>query len=760
MKKTINYFIFILSGLLLFSCSENKDENSDIVQIVPRPTDVVIKNGYFEWNRDAKIVITTDDPELKKMGQSLADIITLSLHMEVTIEKGDIGSVDAIILHLDNSVEGEEAYHLDVDKHRVLISASRPSGIFYGIQSLLQLLPPQILEEGGLEVQRFHVNAMNIADSPRFPYRGMHLDVSRNFVSKEDVKKFIDLLAMYKFNRFHWHLTDGAGWRIEIKKYPLLTQKTAFRAQSTWKEFWNEGGRKFVDEGTPNSYGGYYTQEDIKEIVAYAKDRYITVIPEIEMPGHSEEVFVGYPQLSCSGKAYVDSDFCAGNEETFTFLEDVLTEVMELFPSEYIHIGGDEAGKSAWKTCPKCQKRIKDESLQNVDELQSYFIKRISNFLTSKGRKLIGWDEIIDGGLASDATVMLWRDPQSAIHAAELGHNVIMTPGTYCYFDAYQADPTTEPEAIGGYLPLRKVYLFEVVAKDSLASYFIGGQGNIWTEYINDFKHVEYMSFPRAIALSEALWSAKERRSWVDFKKRLQNQLPRLDYLDVNYHRPSYELEILENVDTIHKKIEVRFESEQFKPMIRYTTDGSEPTQKSTLYNDNLAIDKPVTLKAAIFVDGKPQKIFTKNIGYHLGIGKKVTYAKQWTSYPAGGETALIDGLFGGLSYSDNLWQGFTSDMDVTIDLEKVTRVNTFNANFMQLIGPGVYMPEYVEVLVSVDGVAFESVLKVENDVPKDYDRLRFKDFGGSLQNKDIRYVKVFAKNSGGFIFVDELVIN
>lgn len=752
MTSTNRLTCILILFLSLFSFAGNAQTINNPIQIIPQPNSIELGKGEFKWNKKTKIIITNDNEELKVTADYLADVLANITKSPVKVTKGKPKTKNALILHLGKG-QGEESYELDIDKKRIIIEAIKPAGIFYGIQSLLQMIPV----EGG----KFSLQSVQIKDNPRFSYRGMHLDVSRHFYTKEEVKKFIDLIAMYKFNRFHWHLTDAAGWRLEIKQYPLLTQKTAFRTQANYNDFWG-GERKYADEGADNAHGGYYTQDDAREIVAYAASKYITVIPEIEMPGHSEEVFVAYPNLSCSGKPYVDSDFCAGNDDSFTFLNNVLDEVIDIFPSQYIHIGGDEAGKKSWKKCPKCQQRIVDENLKDVDELQSYFIKRISKHLTSRNRNLIGWDEIIDGGLASDATVMVWRGKEKGEVAARHGNHVIMTPGSHCYFDSYQADPTTEPKTIGGYLPLQKVYSFEVTpANDSLAPFYLGGQGNIWTEYMTDFKRVEYMAFPRAIALAETLWSNKESRNWSDFKARMANQYPRLELLDVNYHRPSFEIEMTEKVDTANKLVEVKFESELNNPVIRYTLDGTEPTNESAIYTSPFTIDRIAHINAAVFVDDQIQKpILKRKSGYHRAVGKKVTYNTKWQSYPAGGETALTDGYSGSLTYGDGRWQGFTSNMDVVIDMGSIVQLNSLSANFMQLTGPGVYIPKYVEVSLSNDGVNFEKAFRVESTVPKEYDRLIFQDFVGGLENKQARYIKVFAKNNGGFLFVDELVVN
>lgn len=760
MRNSVNHLLILCALFVLHACSNrsNVQEAVNISEdIIPQPCKTAIRNGSFEWDASTRIVIT--DPCLQNISAYLGQILSGATSTNIVVEQGSIDEKNAIILALDNEVLGDETYKLEVNKNNIIIKASKPAGVFYGVQSLLQLMPAEVSKTGGLK-NGVSIGAILIEDYPRFAYRGMHLDVSRHFFTVDEVKKYIDMLAMYKFNRFHWHLTDGAGWRIEIKKYPLLTQKAAFRPYDTYKEFW-KGKRDFVDEGDPTGKGGYYTQEQIKDVVAYAADRFITIIPEIEMPGHSEEVFVAYPHLSCSGKAYQNSDYCAGNEESFTFLEDVLTEVIDLFPSEYIHIGGDEAQKSAWKTCPKCKKRMEEEYLENVDQLQSYFIKRISDFVASKNRKIIGWDEILEGGLANGATVMVWRGEEKATETASQMHNVIMTPGNYCYFDYYQDNPATEPEAIGGYTPLSKVYSFPVVPHDSIAPFILGGQANIWTEYIPDFKQVEYMVFPRAIALSEALWSPQGSKDWENFKLRLNKHLPRLDYKNVNYHKPSPTPLLVQTVDTLNKKIGITFDTEIYKPVIRYTTDGSTPSKDSELYNGMFYIDTCVTIKAGVFVDDKLQEPYlTKNAGYHKAIGKKVTYHNPWTAYPAGGETALTDGYRGGLSYVDKLWQGFTKDLDVTIDLGSITTLNSFAADFMQLTGPGVYMPVYVNISLSEDGVKFKDVLNIKNDLSPDHNRLVIKEFGGSLNGEEARYIKVFAKNQKGFLFVDELVVN
>ena len=579
-----------------------------------------------------------------------------------------------------------ESYTLSVTSQRIEIRATSGAGLFYGMQTLLQLMQPA-------STGSYSVPSVEIEDTPRFAYRGLMLDVSRHFSTKEFIKKQIDALAYYKINRLHLHLTDAAGWRLEIKKYPLLTDFAAWRTDPTWKKWWN-GGRKYLRYDEPGASGGYYTQDDIREILEYARQHYITVIPEIEMPSHSEEVLAAYPQLSCSGEPYKNSDFCVGNEETFTFLENVLTEVMELFPSEYIHVGGDEAGKSAWKTCPKCQKRMKDEHLANVDELQSYLIHRIEKFLNNHGRRLLGWDEILQGGIAPNATVMSWRGEEGGIAAVTSGHHAIMTPGAYCYLDSYQDAPYSQPEAIGGYLPLKKVYAYDPVPASltaEQAKLVYGVQGNLW---------VEYMIYPRMLALAEVAWSAPERKSWPDFHTRALSAVA--DLQKKGYHPFDLSKEI-----------------------------GSRPESL-----------QPVS---------------------HLALGKKVTYNSSYSPhYPAQGNTALTDGIRGDWTYGDGSWQGFISDnrLDVTIDMEKETPIHSITAAFMQVVGAEVFLPETVIISISDDGINFTELQKQHFEVSKETP-IRFTDISwqGEAKGRYVRYQAQAGSEFGGWIFTDEIIV-
>lgn len=584
-----------------------------------------------------------------------------------------------------------EAYRLEVRKDGICITSADEAGAFYAQQTLAQMI---YKEDGMNQVQCCGVN-----DSPRFSYRGLHFDVSRHFRSLDFLKKQIDAMALYKMNRMHIHLTDAAGWRMQIDAYPELTSLAAWRPQQKWKDWWY-GDRKYVQEGTEGAYGGYYTKAQLRELVEYARQRHIEVIPEIEMPGHSEEVLAAYPELSCKGVPYSQGEFCVGNEDVFRFLETVLDEVMEVFPSEMIHIGGDEANKAHWKECPRCAQRMQEEGLKDADELQSYLIRRISKFVESRGRRIVGWDEILDGGLAQGATVMSWRGEEGGIEAMSMGHDVIMTPGRYCYLDHTQDAPFKEPESIGGYLPLDSVYVYDPASRTmGLDGCLLGIQGNLWSEYIVTDSHAEYMYWPRALAIAETGWSQPARKDLEDFRRRAQGAVERLRDM------------------------------------------GYEPFDLAKEYGE--------------------RKLAQTGLD-HKAKGCKVLYNKpiqEW--YPAAGETTFTDGIIGGWTYSDQRWQGFLSDIDVTIDLGSVQTVSYVGGTFMQLKEPGVFMPQKVDIYVSADGESFKHVAEVWNDVSVNIPDLLFRSFD-TVCDEEVRYVRYHAKRSTmrGFLFLDEIVVN
>ena len=719
-KQSRNYVTGLAAAcsLLLIACSPEEVRQ---VNLIPKPEQMTMTGGTF----------TVDSLALFG-GQSSRNIKTV----------------------IDEAWSGNpEGYQLDVTPGGIDLRAGSPDGLFYGMQTLRQLYA------GG------EVPCVSIRDNPRFGYRGLHLDVSRHFFSKEEVMKLLDVMSFYKLNTLHMHLTDAGGWRIEIDKYPKLTSETAFRTESDWRKWWDGRDRKYLPEGTPGAYGGYYTKEDIREIVKHAASKHINIIPEIEFPGHSEEVLMAYPELSCSGKPYQNGDFCIGNEKSFTFMEDVLAEVIDLFPSEYIHVGGDEAGKSAWKKCPKCQALMTEKGMKSVDELQSYMIHRAEEFLISKERKLIGWDEILEGGLAPEATVMSWRGEDGGIKSARMGHDVVMTPGNYMYLDFYQADPKTQPYAIGGYTPIKKVYSYDPVPADSLTAeecrHILGVQANTWTEYIQTPEHLEYMMFPRALAVAEIGWTPQELRTWEDFKPRMNAHISKLQGMGIRTFTLSDELEVTMQVDTAGREIEVILDAEKYPAEIRYTTDGSVPVASSALYAGPITVQDFAHIKAAIFRDGVLQGTPTeKKVDYHRAINKPIHYnSKLYEGYMAGGTNALLDGYRGGLTYLDGRWQGYLDDLDCVIDMEEETDIHKVSIRFMQLIGPGVFQPGQVELLTSEDGENFISRGIVPTTVPADDPDLLFQEytFDGNWKT---RYIRLKAPRANpGFIFADEIVV-
>jgi len=533
MRKILFAIAIILSGLGM-----QAQTKSDL-NLVPVPAKMKVNPGQFVINSSTSIVLPADNEDMRNAVAVFTNLLNRAAGFRLKVSDSPASS-NAIVCKINPSVSNDEGYKLSVQKDLIVVEAKTPQGIFYGMQTLRQLLPFQI-ERPFLSNVAWAVPCVEIEDAPRFAYRGLMLDVCRHFMPKEFVYKFIDMLAYHKMNTFHWHLTDDQGWRIEIKQYPKLTQIGAWRNRTLEGRYTSPDKRKWDN----TRYGGFYTQEDIKDVVAYAKKRFVTVVPEIEMPGHAVAALASYPELSCTGGPFeveglwgVFNDIYCPKDETFTFLENVLSEVMELFPSQYIHIGGDEAPKIRWQNCAHCQELIKKEGLKDEHELQSYFIKRIEKFVESKGKRIIGWDEILEGGLAPNATVMSWRGEAGGIEAAKQNHDVIMAPNTYCYLDYYQADPKTQPLSIGGFLPLWKTYGYNPMPASLTpdeSKHILGVQGNIWTEYIQTSDHVEFMAFPRGAAIAEIGWSPQALRNYPDFKQRMIQQFKRYDGIGWNY---------------------------------------------------------------------------------------------------------------------------------------------------------------------------------------------------------------------------------
>jgi hexosaminidase len=527
--------MFLVLGLSLESFADERE-----FSIIPKPVSLEAKQGSFTLSGDTVIVA---DDSVRPLGFQLAAMLSPATGYYPEVKPSGVTAPSRIVLKLNSNLKlpGDEGYRLRVSPKEVVIEAAKKAGIFYGIQSFRQLLPVEIFREAKVSGVKWQVRCVEIEDYPRFQWRGMHLDVCRHFMPKEFVKKYIDLIALHKMNIFHWHLTEDQGWRIEIKKYPRLTEVGAWRKETLVGHLRKKKPREF--DGV--RHGGFYTQDDVREIVEYARRQYVTVVPEIEMPGHSQAAIAAYPELGTTDKQLEVLTYWGGcenilnvNDSTIVFMQDVLTEVLGLFDSEFIHIGGDEVAKKQWEESAEIQARMKELGLKDERELQSYFIKRIDSFLTSKGRRLVGWDEILEGGLAGGATVMSWRGEKGGITAARAGHDVVMAPTVFTYFDYYQGEPENEPLAIGGFLPLSKVYSYDPIPKEltvEQAKHILGAQGQVWTEYIATAKKAEYMAYPRGCALSEVVWTPLEKKDYGDFLSRLEIHLKRLAILDVNY---------------------------------------------------------------------------------------------------------------------------------------------------------------------------------------------------------------------------------
>lgn len=586
--------------------------------ILPKPEKIVLGSSGESFLISPQTAITVADKSL----QSSADFLNSYLldrfgWKQAKIKKGK--QLNTIQLRLGNTASTVSgAYQLNVSGKEITITGADAPGVFYGIQTLIQLLPTDT-------AALLTVAPIQVQDAPRFQYRGMMLDVSRHFFPADFIKKYIDLLALHKMNRLHWHLTDDHGWRIEIKKYPQLTAVGAWRNGTVIGNYPGQGN-------TNQRYGGFYTQAEVKDIIQYAAQRHITIVPEIEMPGHASAAIAAFPFLSCfpdqptfinkfpselskqkGGKQVqetwgVHTDvYCAGNDTVFSMMQDILTEVINLFPSEYIHIGADECPKDNWKKCPRCQQRIKDLKLKDEHELQSYFVQRIEKFINSKGRVLIGWDEILEGGLAPNAVVMSWRGEAGGIEAAKQRHDVIMTPNSYVYFDYFQGKPALEPMAIGGYLTLQRVYSYEPIPASLTAEeakHIKGVQANVWTEYISSADKVEYMTLPRMAAIADIAWTSHPK-DWNDFKQRLEVQYDRYRFWNYNAAQSAYNVKQSVVIDGDQGKATVSFSTDSYQPEIYFTLDGSEPTTKSTLYKKPFDVRRSVTVKAASFKNGK-----------------------------------------------------------------------------------------------------------------------------------------------------------
>ncbi|HEY4151001.1 MAG TPA: family 20 glycosylhydrolase [Chitinophagaceae bacterium] len=825
--------LVVVSLTLLLAGSAHAQD----INIIPRPVEVKkpATPGTFVISPATTIVL--EGSGMENTVDFLNDYLSRFYGYKLKITKSEGPHKNAIVLNyerMDHPIAG--AYTLNITKEEVYIAGDNESGTFYGMQSLLQLLP--MPGQKGANGERLSIPQVSITDYPRFAYRGLHLDAGRHFFPVDFVKKYIDYIALHKMNYFHWHLTEDQGWRIEIKRYPLLTSVGSHRYGTIIGRYPGTG-----NDNTP--YDGFYTQEEIKEVVAYARKRYITIIPEIEMPGHSSAAIAAYPYLSCFPEeptkipgvastgsiaaqqagtvklvqetwGVFDDVFCAGKDSTFTFLENVLQEVMELFPSTYIHIGGDECPKTNWKRCPLCQDRIKKLGLKDEHELQSYFIQRIEQYLNSKGRKIIGWDEILEGGLAPNAAVMSWRGEEGGIAAAKQNHTVIMTPGNTCYFDHSQTK-NEDSLTIGGFLPLQNVYNYEPIPTgldEQQAKKIWGAQANVWTEYITNPGKVEYMIFPRLSALSEVLWSPK-KKEYTDFEKRLRAQFDRYDLWKVHYSNEYLKLQssilpapgnngvvwhvtsnlrceycriilldkILLKSDTTYKEVfeipdwlnDPKGEKGLTKDtVVTHTIKAGEEFIKSSrgVQDTSVRVTQTKTLVAQQMAEAHLYSEIIQRFYFNKATGKKITLATAPSKdYPGqGGAFGLINGSLSDNGINSSEWLGWKgSDMVATIDLGTAQPVSTIRCHLLRQKGSWIYLPASVEAFLSADGTNFTSFGKQTSYTPD-----KFNMYNAVIEHPsaNARYVKVVAKNIGiipegqdgasnpGWLFADEIQVD
>ncbi|MFK7772178.1 MAG: beta-N-acetylhexosaminidase [Saprospiraceae bacterium] len=714
MKKQNLYLVLFI--LILGSCSTPIENIEDgIVSIIPKPNNQIVSEGFFLLNKKSTIVVESETQS--KIANHFLSSFNVAQELKPSVQGGeDDGN---IIFETKESIPSE-GYILDVKKEVINIQASSDAGFFYALQSLKQMMPVSFFSKKQQSTTTWRIPLVRIEDAPAFGWRGYMLDVSRHFFGVEKVKEVLDFMAENKLNRFHWHLADDQGWRVEIKAYPKLTEIGAWRmdyknTDETKSDWW---GRPVQKEGEKATYGGFYTQEEIKEIIAYAKERYIEVIPEIDMPGHAQATIAAYPEIGCvnasqfvaTGGVFQNNTYNPGKEETYKFAETMLNEIMDLFPFKYIHIGGDECNKNQWKMDPDAQRKMKAEGLKNEEELQSYFIKRIEKMINARDRIMIGWDEILEGGLAPNAVVMSWRGEKGGIIAAKAGHEVIMTPNKFCYVDLKQGHDDFEPNLGYSRSLLSDAYNYQVIPDSLLAEekkLIKGIQANMWTESISDWGKLTYMTFPRLYAIAENGWTKQENKNWDDFTERLSVQMKRLDAQEVRYAVSAFSPWIDHQGNG--ENIEVNIKTEVNHLNIHYTLDGSEPNLSSKIYKKPFTTDKSVQLRARAFKDSVAVGYLSAlDFPIHLAANKKV---KDQKGKP---HPKMTDLSYGRLTSADKAWHRFRNEVELTLSFDESTSVKEVNFNSLRYTILGIYPPKKVEVWGSTDGKEFKLLGEIE----------------------------------------------
>lgn len=770
----------LLAGALALACASCTAEKEANYQVIPLPQEVnLTQETPFKLNENVLIAYPENNALLQRNAEFLSEYIQQATNYAPKTKAIVAGEQvkNAIVLELDPGIANKEGYVLTTTPEGISINGQTENGVFYGIQTLRKSIPA---ETKGATIL---IPAGEIKDEPRFSYRGMHLDVGRHFFPKEFMKKYIDLLTLHNMNTFHWHLTDDQGWRIEIKKYPKLTEIGSQRSRTVI-------GRNTQEyDNTP--YGGFFTQEEAKEIVKYAQERYITVIPEVDLPGHMLAALAAYPEMGCTGGPYevcprwgiFEDVLCIGNDQTMQFLEDVMSEIIEIFPSKYVHIGGDEAPRTRWEKCPKCQARIKAEGLKAdknhtaEDRLQSYCMTRIEEFLNSKGHQIIGWDEILEGDVAPNATVMSWRGMEGGIKAAQLGHDVIMTPTSFCYFDYYQtADTKDEPLGIGGYVPIEKVYSLEPVPAaltEEQSKHILGAQANLWTEYIHSSEHVEYMVLPRMAALAEVQWTQPEKKDFKDFTKRLARLMKFYQRDGFNYAKHVFDLKVDFTPDVAKKAVVVTLSTIDDAP-IYYTLDGTEPTTASLKYTEPVAITETADFQAVVIRPEGKSKVVNKKISFNKATYCPIELTFQPSEkYKFGGAITLVDGMKGNDSYATGAWLGFVGgDVEAIIDLGQETEIKRVATNAIVDMSAWIMGSTGLVVSVSDDNKEFREVAVKDIPAETNIDKKGVENYEITFDPVKARYVKVVIKRSpalpkghagegkAAYMFIDEIEVD
>lgn len=766
----------MLFSTCFYACSEKRTLNSDY-EIIPKPLDVNCKgDASFLLKDGVAVIYPENNRKMQDNAEFLVDYVERQTGVKLTSHAGM--PVDgAICLTLDLSDDNAEAYKLIVNDKRVCISGASEAGVFYGIQTLRKSLPV---------AQDINVNlsAVEIYDKPRFAYRGAMLDVARHFYTVDEVKTFIDMLALHNINRFHWHLTDDQGWRIEIKKYPKLMSVASERKETVVGR-WYSG----IYDGKP--YGGYYTQDELRDVIDYAAKRHITIIPEVDLPGHMQAALTAYPELGCTGGPYevrtiwgVSQDvLCVGNDFTLQFVKDVLSEVADIFPSEYIHIGGDECPKVRWEKCPKCQERIKSLGLKSdakhtkEQRLQSYMIQEAAKYLKEKGKRIIGWTEILEGGLVPDATLMSWIGESGGIEAAHQHHDVIMTPNTYLYFDYYQSKKVEdEPLAIGGYLPIEKTYNYEPMPKELTEEeqqYIKGVQANLWTEYIPVFSQVQYMVLPRLGAAAEVQWTDPSKKDYKDFLRRVPHLVAVYDCYGWNYATHVYDVNVDMKADTVNHVLNVQLSTMADDP-IYYTLDGQDPTEKSLKYTKPFTIDQSVVLKTMAVHPDRTSKISVDTICFNKATLKPVVLLQPNESrFSPDGPVVLVDGRNGNHSFDTGAWLAVAgNDLEAVINMQAETILSSASVHVYVRKDAWLFDARGFSVSVSSDNKNYKEVASQE------YKQMQESDSDGIIEHElsfdpcKATYVKIkviseksmpdwhWDAGKAPFLLVDEIILN